>query len=495
MAMRMGEMMVVVRAQDFASRTLHKVSGELAGMSRQQMLSRQQMMLGAQQAQRTARLATQGGRLSQLNLIKQQVEAEKELSQVRSRLATVTAPGWTRGGRQMLTNEQALTKAINDRGNIISKMPASVQALAQDEVALNNALATTAANMKMSGVQLGAGARDMDMVRTAIKNIPIQRLHSIGAEMSGIGRTMQLFGAVGTVALGLMANSFAKFSASASTAATQMRDLGGPVQQIINRSKILRQAILDMTQTFPASAEDMTKAAYDIFSSMNLMHNGVMNVQGGLKLLAVANKAAVAGQVDLADATNAMIIALNTFDPNLQNVQGTMDAVFNIVRYGKLRLDDLSRTFASFSAVAKSSGLSIQSVGGAFATLTQLMPTDRAASGLGRLIEIFRNPVFVKGFQAMGINVTQASGRLRPLLAIMQDIVKLRPDLAAGQTSALQFFIQVSKASGATKAGIQGTVQSRRAFEQLATHMTNLNDVTGEVIRNQNEPSAFLCFP
>lgn len=488
MALRMGEMMVVVRAQDFASRTLHRVSGELAGMSRQQMLSRQQMMIGARQGQQMARLATQGTRMGQLRMIQEQIAAEKELSRVRTRLATMgPAPGWTTGGRNLLAQERALTTAINARGNAIGKMPANVQRLAADEVALGNAMATTTANMKASGVALRAGADDLTHLNNAAKMLPMQRLHDFGAALSGIGRTMQLFGAVGAAAFGIMANSAAKFSASASTAATQMRDLGGSTAQIIQRSKILQRAILDMSMQFPASAEDMTKAAYDIFSSMNLMHNGVMNVRGGLKLLAIANKAAVAGQVDLADATNAMVVALNTFDPNLRDVQGTMDTVFNTVRFGKLRLDDLSRAFTSFSAVAKASGLSLKSVGGAFASLTLFMTSDRAAAGLGRLIEIFRNPVFVKGFHNMGIEVEKASGQLRPLVDIMRDIGRLRPDLMKGQTSALQFFIQVSKASGMTKAGIQGTVQARRAFEQLITHLATFNEVSGEVARNKNE--------
>ena len=35
---RGGELMVIIRAQDYASRTIHKVTGELAGMQRMQRM-------------------------------------------------------------------------------------------------------------------------------------------------------------------------------------------------------------------------------------------------------------------------------------------------------------------------------------------------------------------------------------------------------------------------------------------------------------------------
>ena len=307
--------------------------------------------------------------------------------------------------------------------------------------------------------------------------------------MSGIGRSMQLFGAVGTLVFGLAANAAAKFSASAATAGTQMRDLGGSVQQAVDRSKELQKAIIDMSMVFPNSAQDMTDAAYEIFSSMNLMHNGVMNVNAGLRLLAVANKAAVAGGVDLKEATNAMIVALNIFDPKLQDVKGTMDEVFNIVRFGRIRLDDLSHVFTQFASAAHAGGMSLKEVGSAFATLTLFNDPGKASAGLGRLIELLRTPDFREGLKNLiDVDVIdKASGKFRPLLTIFQEIVKARPDLAASRKAAIDFFIELTKASGLTKKGIQGTVQARRAFETLATHMGTFADTTANVNRNYDE--------
>lgn len=566
MAVRVGELMVVVRAQDFASRTLHRVSGELAGMSRAQAMASRGNAVANQMRLAKSAVASAEANMQALRSVQayrgaldQQAATFRKLADAQT--ALTKARGARAIGMQAARQEIAMgmqelqtfrkirevasrklvspaqraagiagaeariragTKALNEAakgtlargqmiqdlerrvkglgsayssatnrvaryGQAVSKLPGWLRSAATSQYAFNSATMKANRELESAYHNLGKAEQAQIAYNNALRRMPTQRLHDLGAALSGIGRTMQLVGGISTGIFALSANSFARFSASAATAGTQMRDLGAPMQQAVNRSKELRAAIIDMSMQFPSSADDMTKAAYDIYSSMNLMHNGVMNVQGGLKLLGVANKIAVAGQVDLAEATNAMIVALNTFDPNLRDVTGTMDTMMNIVRYGKLRVDDLSRAFTSFSAVAKSSGLTLKDVGGAFASLTLFMQPDRAAAGLGRLIEIFRNPVFKEGFAKMGVDVEKANGQLRPLNQIMNDIAKRRPDLVSGQTSALQFFIQVSKASGKTKAGIQGTIQARRAFEQLVTHMVTYNEVAGEVARNRNE--------
>lgn len=447
---RGGEMMLIIRAQDYASRTLHKVSGEVAGMQRMQRIQ--------------ARAQKQ-----YLPALRQEAQLYKNLAYAENAWRTGVAKSNavrasnTRANRVLTREFKAAEKAWKDFGRSM-QVPAGLNNIRNNINAIE---------------QLGLSIRRLDA----------ERLHRVGSAMSGIGRTMQLFGAVGTLALGLTANAFAKFSQSAATAGTQMRDLGGSVAQAVARSKQLQEAILDMSMVFPNSAQEMTDAAYEIFSSMNLMHNGVMNVNAGLKLLAVSNKAAVAGGVDLKEATNAMIVALNIFDPKLKDVQGTMDEVFNIVRFGKIRLDDLSHVFTQFASAAHAGGMSLKEVGAAFATLTLFNDPGKASAGLGRLIELLRTPAFTQGLQkSIGVDVIAPdTGKMKPLLQIMQEIVKARPDLAASRKAAIDFFIQLTKASGITKAGIQGTVQARRAFETFATHMGTFADTVKNVSSNYDE--------
>ena len=490
MPMRVGEMMVVIRAQDFASRTLRRVGTEFAGMSRMQ----------AAQAKALSRMGGAQGELRRLKTLQRQIDMTRTLTameQKRASLVPRATQATGTGGRALpLTPDMRAARVeLAKLDSVMTRMSASHARLLQDIDALPRryrSLSRSAADVaeklgNVSAAQVQA-ARDAQFFG---RMIPVERMQDMGHAISGIGRVMQLFGAVGTGAFALSANSFANFSAQVSLAATQMRDISGPgssMQAVIDRSKELGDAIIDMMLRFPAAGEEMASAAYDIFSSMNIVRDGVVNVGQGMKLLEIANKAAVAGQVSLDEATSAMIVTLNNFDPNLRHVGKTMDEVFSIVRFGQMRLNDFATGMAMLAPIASSVELSLKDVGGAFAALTILTKNQSTASaGLGRAIELFNLPVFTEGLKKFGVETKDANHQLRPLFDIMQDLVRAFPEMATGQKSAIEALIQISQASGMTKAGIQGTIQARRAIASLATHMGLFANVQKNVNKNTGE--------
>jgi hypothetical protein len=133
--------------------------------------------------------------------------------------------------------------------------------------------------------------------------------------------------------------------------------------------------------------------------------------------------------------------------------------------------------------------MSLKEVGAAFATLTLFQDPGKASAGLGRLIELLRTPAFREGLDKLvGVKVIAPdTGKMKPLLNIFKEIIKARPELAASRKAAIDFFIELTKASGKTKAGIQGTVQARRAFETFATHMGTFADTVKNVNDNYDE--------
>jgi hypothetical protein len=69
----------------------------------------------------------------------------------------------------------------------------------------------------------------------------------------------------------------------------------------------LQSDIRDLMTQFPATADDLSKAAYDIYSSTDV------NFGKGRKALKLFAQAAVAGQTDVQTATDAGIVVLNNF--------------------------------------------------------------------------------------------------------------------------------------------------------------------------------------
>lgn len=331
-----------------------------------------------------------------------------------------------------------------------------------------------------------AEAKQMDAMNARVRKA--QTLETAGRTVAHAGRTAQFAGLLGTAVFAGTGAAAANFSRTAALAATQMRDVGAGFQQTAVRGKQLEGVILNMSKEFPASMDDMANSAYEIFSSMNIVKNGVVDTAKGFQLMRTANKMAVAGQVDLEEATNTLITVLNNFDPNLQHVGQTMNQVFAIVRFGRMRLSDFSKAMIPLAPLANTLGLSLTDVGSALSTLTILFgDQENSAKGLARAIEMFNLPAFAKGLDAAGVKVKDANNQMRPLFDIITDIRKASPDLATSQKSVVEWLIQVSKASGMTKAGIQGTVQARRAIAGLVTQYGLYQNILQNVTSDQTE--------
>jgi len=495
------ELRLILSIQSYGTGNIQRLRKDIASLSAATKAANTSSMQIAQRAANSgaAQLAS-GSKLDRLNqkLLRQQAQQIRLYDRTKRALSGLYSPGQI---KTMISTGVAPVAAAGPRGKaLILENRALAASIAQTTAAIKTEKIAvgelTAATQRLIAVDLPfAVQQERDAAAIHAKVLALQEAEIAGRTVAHIGRTMQFFGLITTAAFGLAAGSAAGFSKEIGLAATQMRNIGAPITDTKKKSDALSKAILDMMTEFPASSQEMTDAAYDIFSSMNLVHKGVTDVASGLGLLKIANKAAVAGQSSLEEATGAMIPILNNFDPQLRNVGNTMDDVFAIVRFGQMRLNDLGQAMATLAPISKAAGLSVKEMGGPFATLTLLMKnTARASAGLGRLFELLRLPAFQKGFEEMGISVLDANRQLRPLLDIMKDIVRMHPEVATGQKAAIEFFIQVSKASGLTEAGIQGTVQARRAFELLATNMGLFAETQGKVNQNTDEMAKAFAF-
>jgi len=290
-------------------------------------------------------------------------------------------------------------------------------------------------------------------VTLAEKMQVFQRRQVFAQTAAHIGRTAQFTGLILTAVFGGASVAAANFNQNATQAATQMRDIGGDISQIAVRAKELEEAILFgrgdlpafMTQ-FPAGAEDMTRSMYDLFSAINLFDKqGIAKVDEGYKLLETANKIAVAGMVDLDEATNALITVVNNFDPQMENLGETMDTVFDIIRFGRMRMSDFNTMMQKIAPAAKDAGQSLEDVGGAMVLLTERVPSQaRASTMLSRSLEILQRPPIRRGLERLGIQVRKVEGGLRPLPDLMADVARTFPDIAQERTGVTELFQTLS---------------------------------------------------
>lgn len=319
----------------------------------------------------------------------------------------------------------------------------------------------------------------------------LSRIQNAARTVAAVGRSAQFIGLVGTAALGATAISYAHFTSETTLAATQMANIAkkgfGDVQV---KAELLNKTIEQLMTEFPATAKDMAGAAYTIFSSIpGLTTSGSTGIQKGLALLKEANRAAVAGGTDLATATDILVRTMNNFGGAGQSVNQILNRLFAIVRFGNLRFGEMQNIMNTITASALNAHQSLTDLSGAIVTLSLHTSSPRLAVGLARLLQIFQRGSFLAGLKTLGVTITDTSGKLLPLVTIMDRLTAAFPALQRGGVTAANFFKEITAAGGkgTGQSGTQGTIQALNTLTLLATHMKELHQSQSLVTKDNQE--------
>ena len=122
-------------------------------------------------------------------------------------------------------------------------------------------------------------------------------------------------------------------------------------------------AILDYAEGSTQPLEKITAAL------SNAIGSGVEWSQS-LDLIAVAEKLAVSTRSELDSTTKVLVSTLNSYGMEISDAGALSDLFFKIIDEGDISMTDLANSFAKVAPIAKISGVSLQEVGAAIATLT-----------------------------------------------------------------------------------------------------------------------------
>lgn len=571
MPMQAGTLMVSIRAQDFASRTLRRVSGEFANMSRTQRVAAMGEQARAQQASAMNRKALAESNMRRLNYVRNGMLLREELTKqmvTMEQLAEAERKVFTKGGnlrkarnaeearmlqsytrqlntagtalrafgktqKQVMTEQlaamdaamrgpggrfktgftradiqayDALKKEIAGLSAEAARTPASFGRLNKAVSAFDARLAgfpsrirLAATNMRAFGdasyhakqqlaqaeAALSDSQRAMLNWQRAAANLPAQRLSDFGHAVSGVGRTMQLMGLLGTAVFAATANSFAKFNQQLTLAATQTVGINDDINRVRMNAGRLGQIVVDQMQEFPATANEMSDALYDIFSSMDVTFNG------GAMLLRKFNQLAVATMTDLKTATSAGITVLNNFGAATKtSLNENLNLMVAIVRFGRMRLEDFNNMLNKVAPAAASAGQSLKDVAGAMALITTRQPSQRqSATGIARLLQVFQDPDFQQGVlnasQGM-VSITKAGGGLKPLPDIINSIASAFKEVAT-KKGAVQLFRELTAAGRGSGRGTRSTIEAQRAWTFLFKNLQAYNTLQGKTTKDTKE--------
>lgn len=188
----------------------------------------------------------------------------------------------------------------------------------------------------------------------------------------------------------------------------------------------LSNELLDIGARNVAPLEEVPKAFGRIISAG-------LDVNQSMEALEPTLRAAKAGFTDIETVADAGIATMMSSGRDINEVY---DILFETVKEGNAEFADVARYLPKVIPLARSLGYELEGTAGAFASLTTKLNTMQSTTALEGIYRSLANSnvaigqidkktgQYVSGFRAIGINVFDSAGKIRPLIDIVKDLNK-----------------------------------------------------------------------
>lgn len=297
--------------------------------------------------------------------------------------------------------------------------------------------------------QAANAARDHDI---AIR----KTIDSLGKVSEAATVAAFAFGAIGVgglIGLKSAIDTTIEYERQVRHTATQVDGFSGKLEEL---SAIGKRVANDIGVGF----ETIQPALFDIFSSMDV------SMADAEKLLRSFSKAAVAGQVDIQDASRATIGLLNAFHRPAKDVNKILDIQFQLIQEGIGTYEEWNQRIGLVTPSAVRAGQSIEMMMAALATATRMgLSAARAGTSVARAMDAMSHPTAVKNLKALGVAVQDAKGKFRPMNEVLRDFREVLMKMP--EKDRVKAILEVFKGAG-------GTIEARRFIQNILLGKNNL---------------------
>ncbi len=251
------------------------------------------------------------------------------------------------------------------------------------------------------------------------------------------------------------------------------------------------KALKQLSIQYGTTAKDQAEAFYQVVSA------GITNTVEATKLLSSANKLAIGGVANLQGSIDVLTSIVNGYGKENITAQEAADSLFTTVRVGKTTIDELNTRFGLLIPSAVASGISLDEVSAAVASLTQKgFETNLAITRLNSLFAAFARNGDLLGSE-MSVTALKTDGLVKVLerldektkgsstemfrLLGSQEAVQAAQTLSAkgARDLALAYQEFTDKAGAATKAFNKIAESASFKFDQLKAQIENLSITVG----------------
>jgi len=206
----------------------------------------------------------------------------------------------------------------------------------------------------------------------------------------------------------------------------QLRSFSRATAEINSILPITQKLTEETKNTFVEfSAQFGTDATLQAKSFYNIVSAGIKGTSKQLDVLKSANKAAVAGLVDINAATRVIVSSMNSYSKSGKSATNISDALFVAVREGLTTFDELSSSLGTVAPVAASVGVSFEDLTGAISFITKAgVRTDIATTQLRQTFASILKPTKEAADEAkrLGIEFNTAALKSKGIVGFFDDL-------------------------------------------------------------------------
>jgi TP901 family phage tail tape measure protein len=201
-------------------------------------------------------------------------------------------------------------------------------------------------------------------------------------------------------------------------------------------------ALNEMQTRVPQSAAQLGDALYNVFSSIDV------DQAGGLKLAETFAKGATAAQTDAQTFGTAVLGVMNAYKLGVEDANHISDVFFNTINAGVVTGEELAASMGPVTQSAKAAGVSLDQLGAFMAAVTKEGgPASQNINNLNNFFQKLTTQSAQKAFSELGIAATDASGKFRDPIEVLEDLKSLLGDLSQSQAAeALQMIFPDAQA-------------------------------------------------
>lgn len=324
----------------------------------------------------------------------------------------------------------------------------------------------------------------------------LDRLERNRAKMQAAGHTgrlMTMAGGIGLAAGAGLANYAANFERQVTLSATQTPGTtgSGGVAVAIKNAERLKPELLNIVKTYGVAADEVTKATYDIFSSIRFEGSDAQRYTSGLDAIKLSAMAAVGGLTDMETAAKATIILANQFGSSTEQMSANLDTAFAIVKYGNMTFAQFTSMMTKVGSAASRAGFSLQDVSGLMVQLTKKSgKPDEAATWIDRMLQALQTPEFIKGMRLLHAPIDK-DGKLNKPSKVIDQILRLgvanKGRGGLGMQNLIPYVTSVGKHGVEGGAGLRSTIQAQRGLTFSVQDIKGLKQAQDDVTKSQGE--------